>query len=44
VLALVLLQIGVAAGMVLGGLPEILRIAHVAVGAAVWGAAVLAAL
>ena len=44
VLALVLAQVGVAAGMVLGGLPEALRITHVAVGAAVWGAAVLAAL
>jgi len=44
VLGLVLLQIGVAAAMVLGGLPEPLRIAHVAVGAAVWGAAVLSAL
>ena len=44
VLALVLAQVGVAAGMVLGGLPEALRVAHVAVGAAVWGAAVLAAL
>ena len=44
VLALVLAQVGVAAGMVLGGLPEPLRIAHVAVGAAVWGAAVLSAL
>ncbi|HWZ27597.1 MAG TPA: COX15/CtaA family protein [Gemmatimonadales bacterium] len=44
VLALVLAQVGVAAAMVLGGLPEPLRIAHVAVGAAVWGAAVLAAL
>ena len=44
VLVLVLLQVGLAAGMVLGGLPEALRIAHVAVGAAVWGAAVLAAL
>jgi heme A synthase len=43
VLALVLLQIGLAAGMVLGGLPEPLRIAHVAVGAAVWGAAVWSA-
>lgn len=43
VLALVLAQVGVAAGMVLGGLPEALRIAHIAVGAAVWGAAVLAA-
>ena len=37
VVALVLVQVGVAALMVLGGLPEPLRIAHVAVGAAVWG-------
>jgi len=44
VLCLVMLQVGVAAGMVLGGLPEGLRVAHVAVGAAVWGAAVLSAL
>lgn len=44
VLVLVLMQVGVAAAMVLGGLPDELRIAHVAVGAAVWGAAVLAAL
>ena len=44
VLVLVLMQVGVAAGMVLGGLPEELRIVHVAVGAAVWGAAVLSAL
>ena len=44
VLALVLAQVGVAAAMVLGGLPEGFRILHVAVGAAVWGAAVLAAL
>jgi heme A synthase len=44
VLALVLAQIGVAAAMVLGGLPEGLRVLHVAVGAAVWGASVLAAL
>ena len=44
VLCLVMLQVGVAAGMVLGGLPEELRVAHVAAGAAVWGAAVLSAL
>ncbi|HKR57092.1 MAG TPA: COX15/CtaA family protein [Gemmatimonadales bacterium] len=44
VLCLVVAQVGVAAGMVLGGLPEALRIAHVAVGAAVWGAVVLSAL
>lgn len=43
VLVLVLAQVGVGAAMVLGGLPEPLRIAHVAVGAAVWGGAVLAA-
>ena len=44
VLGLVLLQVVVAAAMVLGGLPAPLRAAHVAVGAAVWGTAVLAAL
>lgn len=44
VLALVLTQFVVAAAMVLLGLPEALRVLHVAVGAAVWGAAVLAAL
>jgi len=44
VLGLVLLQVCVAAAMVLGGLPAALRALHVAVGAAVWGAAVLAAL
>ena len=44
VLALVLTQIAVAAAMVLLALPEGLRVLHVAVGAAVWGAAVLAAL
>jgi heme A synthase len=44
VLALVLAQVGVAAAMVLEGLPEGLRVLHVAVGAAVWGGAVLAAL
>lgn len=44
VLALVLTQVAVAAGMVLLALPEPLRVLHVAVGAAVWGAAVLAAL
>ena len=44
VLVLVLGQIGVAAAMVLGGLPEGFRVLHVAVGAAVWGAAVVAAL
>jgi heme A synthase len=44
VLVLVLAQIGVAAAMVLGGLPEGFRVLHVAAGAAVWGAVVLAAL
>ena len=44
VLVLVLGQIGVAAAMVLGGLPEGFRVLHVAVGAAVWGAAVWASL
>ena len=44
VLGLVLLQVGVAAAMVLGGLPEGVRVLHVAVGAGVWGAAVVAAL
>ena len=44
VLGLVLLQVCVAAVMVLGGLPALLRALHVAVGAAVWGAAVLAAI
>lgn len=44
VLALVLTQVAVAAAMVLLALPEGLRVLHVGVGAAVWGAAVLAAL
>jgi len=44
VLGLVLLQVVVAAAMVLGGLPAPLRAAHVAVGAAVWSAVVLASL
>jgi heme A synthase len=43
VLVLVLTQVGVAAAMVLGGLPVGFRVLHVAVGAAVWGVAVLAA-
>jgi heme A synthase len=44
VLALVAVQIGVAAAMVLLVLPPALQAAHVAVGAAVWAALVLAAL
>lgn len=44
VLVLVLAQVGVAAAMVLGALPEGLRVLHVAVGAAVWGGVVLAVL
>jgi heme a synthase len=44
VLCLVVLQVGVAAVMVLLALPWALRAAHVAVGAAVWGAMVLSAL
>ena len=43
VLALVLLQVTVAALMVLGGLPRGLQALHVAVGTAVWGAVVVAA-
>ncbi len=41
-LALVVLQVGLAAAMVLGGLPQPLQAAHVAVGAGVWVALVLA--
>lgn len=41
--AIVVLQVAVGATMVLLALPEGLRAAHVAVGAAVWGAVVLAA-
>ena len=44
VVALVMLQIVVAAAMVLLALPRLLQAAHVAVGAAVWAALVLAAL
>jgi len=44
VFALVMLQLTVGATMVLLGLPPILQAAHVAVGAAVWSAVVLAAL
>jgi heme A synthase len=44
VVALVTLQVGVAAAMVLLALPPPLQAAHVAVGTAVWGALVLAVL
>ncbi|HEV2750017.1 MAG TPA: COX15/CtaA family protein [Gemmatimonadales bacterium] len=44
VLALITLQVLVAAAMVLFGLPQPLQAAHVAVGAAVWAALVLAVL
>ena len=44
VAALVALQVAVAASMVLLGLPQPLQAAHVAVGAAVWAALVLAVL
>jgi heme a synthase len=44
VFALVMLQLTVGATMVLLGLPPILQAAHVAVGAAVWAAVVLAVL
>jgi len=44
VATLVAVQIGVAAAMVLLALPPLLQAAHVAVGAAVWAALVLAAL
>ena len=44
VVALVALQVAVAASMVLLGLPQPLQAAHVAVGAAVWAALVLAVL
>jgi len=44
VFALVMLQLTVGATMVLLGLPRVLQAAHVAVGAAVWSAVVLAAL
>ena len=43
VLGLVVLQIGIGAATVLLGLPRALQAAHVAVGAAVWAGAVLAA-
>ncbi|MEX2157413.1 MAG: COX15/CtaA family protein [Gemmatimonadales bacterium] len=42
VLALVALQVGVGAATVLSGLPPGLQAAHLAVGTAVWGGAVLA--
>jgi len=44
VATLVAVQVGVAAAMVLLALPPLLQAAHVAVGAAVWAALVLAAL
>jgi heme a synthase len=44
VLGLATLQIGIAAAMVSLGLPEPLQVTHVAVGAAVWAAVILAAL
>jgi len=44
VFALVMLQLAVGASMVLLSLPRILQAAHVAVGAAVWSAVVLAIL
>src|SRR5882762_1361332 len=44
VVALVTLQVAVAAAMVLSGLPQPLQAAHVAMGAAVWAALVLAVL
>jgi heme a synthase len=44
VVGLVTLQVAVAATMVLSGLPQSLQAAHVAVGAAVWAALVLASL
>jgi len=44
VVALVTLQVAVAAAMVLLGLPQPLQAAHVALGAAVWAALVLALL
>jgi heme A synthase len=44
VVALVTLQVGVAAAMVLLALPPPLQAAHVAVGTAVWAALVLVVL
>jgi heme a synthase len=44
VLALVLVQVTVAALMVTGGLPQALQAAHVAVGTGVWGALVVVGL
>ena len=44
VVALVTLQVAVAAAMVLSGLPQPLQAAHVAVGTAVWAGLVLAVL
>lgn len=44
VVALVTIQVIVAAAMILFGLPQLLQAAHVAVGAAVWAALVIAVL
>jgi heme a synthase len=44
VLGLIVLQVIVAAAMVLNGLPRILQAAHLAIGTAVWAAIVLAVL
>jgi heme A synthase len=44
VVALVVVQVTIAAAMVLFALPEALRVAHVAVGAAIWAALVLVVL
>jgi heme A synthase len=41
ILSLILLQVVVAAGMVMGGLPPAMQALHVAVGTAVWGALVI---
>lgn len=43
ILGLVSLQVVVAAGMVMGGLPPAMQALHVAVGTAVWGALVIVA-
>jgi len=40
----VILQVTVAAMMVVGGLPRVLQAVHVAVGVAVWGVVVIVAL
>lgn len=42
VLGLIVIQVGIAAAMVLGGLPPALQVAHLAAGTAVWAALVLA--